>query len=76
MEHRFLGLFRVHEEQKTMKNISDIGIKEMRALRKKYLPSNADISRFSIRKNTSKYVMMSVLFDIITRIRIKLGLEV
>ena len=74
--NRFLGLFRVHEEQKTMKNISDIGIKEMRALRKKYLPSNADISRFSIRKNTSKYVMMSVLFDIITRIRIKLGLEV
>ena len=74
--NRFLGLFRVHEEQKTMKNISDIGAKEMTTLRKKYLPSNADISRFSIRKNTSKYVMMSVLFDIITRIRIKLGLEV
>jgi hypothetical protein len=44
---RFIACFRVHDQQKTTSNY-DIGRKEMRALRLKYLghaPSQAEIAR-------------------------------
>ena len=34
---RFLGAFRVHEEQKTSKQLADVGASEMNRLRDRYL---------------------------------------
>lgn len=57
---RFLGMFRIHGQQKTSSQMSDIGLKEMKRLRYRchgYHVSDKDISR-----HTRMYLIKSVLY--------------
>ncbi|MES2212651.1 MAG: glycosyltransferase, partial [Pseudomonadota bacterium] len=70
---RFLGCFRVHDEQKTNQHIARVGTEEMRRLRvreHKYEPSI-----ISIYKATAPYLMRHKIVDWTWRIKETIGLH-
>lgn len=56
---RFLGAFRVHQNQKTSAQISEIGNQEMQRLR--YRCHQRDVTSQEIRKHTIKYLFKHVI---------------
>jgi len=56
---RFLGAFRVHTEQKTIANISDTGIQEMRRIRQRC--HGRQISYQEIKRNCGLYLMKHII---------------
>jgi hypothetical protein len=70
---RFLGGFRVHPQQKTAANISDIGFREMDRIRERTLgraPSRAEIT-----KAVAPYLLRHVASDFAWRVRSRLGMQ-
>jgi glycosyltransferase involved in cell wall biosynthesis len=68
---RFLGGFRVHPEQKTTADISDLGFKEMNLLRERslgHVPTGLEV-----RKAVIPYLLRHTVTDIGWRIRNRLG---
>lgn len=58
---RFLGAFRVHQNQKTSANIASIGMEEMRLLRRQYLgyvPFSSEI-----KSHVRTYIMKHIICD-------------
>jgi len=65
---RFLGAFRVHQQQKTSAQISEIGAKEMLKLR--YRCHQRHVSNTEIRQNTIKYLIKHVVFQKLYRAKL------
>lgn len=58
---RFLGAFRVHSQQKTLTQISDIGEKEMAFLQSRY--HHRPLSKVEIRRKTQFYLKSHVVLN-------------
>ncbi|MDO8811307.1 MAG: glycosyltransferase family 2 protein [Gallionella sp.] len=67
----FLAAFRVHPQQKTSAQISDIGFKEMSRLRQRC--HGNEVSDGDIRRGIASYMLRHVATDLIYRIKTKLG---
>jgi glycosyltransferase involved in cell wall biosynthesis len=68
---RFLGAFRIHDQQKTSASINDIGHKEMGRIRERLLgrvPSHKEI-----RKAVLPFLLRHVAFDMAYRIKTRLA---
>ena len=59
---RFLGAFRVHAQQKTLANMADQGLVEMRRLRRR--SHGRDVSEAEIRRAVSRYLIKHILVDL------------
>jgi glycosyltransferase involved in cell wall biosynthesis len=70
---RFLGGFRVHEEQKTSAGIADIGFAEMDRIRQRALGRVP--TRVEVRKAVASYLMRHTASDLGWRIRNSLGVQ-
>jgi glycosyltransferase involved in cell wall biosynthesis len=65
---RFLGMFRVHPQQKTCLEMEQIGQKEMKLLRKRYLKHEPSVEE--INKNIRFYLLKHVLLDKAYRLKL------
>jgi Glycosyl transferase family 2 len=63
---RFLGAFRVHPQQKTALQISDIGAREMDRLRQRYL--GRPVSSAEVAKETESYLQRHVMYHKLYRL--------
>lgn len=68
---RFLGGFRIHQQQKTSASISDIGFQEMDRIRERALGRVP--SQMEVRKALAPYLLRHVATDLGWRIRNRLG---
>lgn len=68
---RFLGAFRIHEQQKTSAAINDIGHREMDRIRERVLRRVP--SRREIHKAVLPFLLKHVAVDMVYRIKIRLG---
>lgn len=69
----FLGAFRIHQQQKTSASISEIGYQEMDRIRERLLGRVP--TRYEIRKNIMPFMFRHVAFDLLYRIKVRLGLK-
>lgn len=63
---RFLGAFRVHAQQKTSRQIRDVGEPEMERLRRQYL--GREVSTAEIVKETESYLQRHVMYHKLYRL--------
>jgi FkbM family methyltransferase len=70
---KFMGAFRIHEQQKTSANINDIGHQEMDRIRVRLLGRLPD--RKEIRNAAMPYMLRHIAFDLGYRIKTKLGIR-
>jgi GT2 family glycosyltransferase len=63
---RFLGAFRVHADQKTSRQINDIGMREMQRLRDRYL--GRAVSGMEIADETQPYLQRHVVYHKLYRL--------
>jgi glycosyltransferase involved in cell wall biosynthesis len=64
---RFLGAFRIHEHQKTLSSINDVGRREMGRIRERalgYIPKNSEIKRA-----VTPFLLKHLWVDMVYRIR-------
>lgn len=69
----FLGAFRIHQQQKTSASISEIGYQEMDRIRERLLGRVP--TRYEIRKKIMPFMFRHVAFDLLYRIKVRLGLK-